>query len=72
VARSIDKTEIRLFKLDHVQGLRRIFLATKDAHGLYQNYGFKVTGTPANWMEVKNYDVYNKLDAELTDANSQS
>jgi len=42
----------------YVQGLRRICLATKDAHGLYQNYGFKVTDTPANWMEIKNYEVY--------------
>jgi RimJ/RimL family protein N-acetyltransferase len=42
----------------YVQGLRRICLATKDAHGLYQNCGFKVTDTPANWMEIKDYDVY--------------
>jgi Acetyltransferase (GNAT) domain len=41
----------------YVQGLRRICLATKDAHSLYQNYGFKVTDTPANWMEIKDYDV---------------
>ena len=42
----------------YVQGLRRICLATKNAHGFYQNYGFKVTDTPANWMEIKDYDVY--------------
>jgi hypothetical protein len=55
----------------YVQGLRRICLTTKDAHGLYQNYGFKVTGTPANWMEIKNYDVYEKLNLESTDAKPQ-
>ena len=53
----------------YVQGLRRICLATKDAHSLYEKYGFKVTDTPANWMEIKYYDVYKKLNAEPTNAN---
>lgn len=55
----------------YVRGLRRICLATKDAHGLYQNYGFKVTETPANWMEIKDYDVYKKLNVQPMDANRQ-
>jgi RimJ/RimL family protein N-acetyltransferase/N-acetylglutamate synthase-like GNAT family acetyltransferase len=55
----------------YVRGLRRICLATRDAHGLYQNYGFKVTDTPANWMEIKDYDVYRKLNAQPLDANPQ-
>lgn len=42
----------------YVQGLRRICLVTKDAHDLYQNIGFKTTDTPANWMEIRDYDVY--------------
>ena len=41
-----------------LQGLRRICLATKDAHELYKQYGFKVTETPQNWMEIKNNDIY--------------
>ncbi len=53
----------------YVQGLRRICLATKDGHSLYEKYGFKVTDTPANWMEIKYYDVYKKLNAEPTNAN---
>ena len=41
-----------------LQGLRRICLATKDAHKLYEKFGFKVTETPQNWMEIKNNDIY--------------
>ena len=41
-----------------LQGLRRICLATKDAHGLYEQFGFKVTETPQNWMEIKNNNIY--------------
>lgn len=44
-----------------LQKLRRICLATKDAHGLYQKYGFKVTETPGNWMEIKDNDLYKKM-----------
>lgn len=31
-------------------GLRRIMLATHDAHGLYEKIGFKRLGTPDKWM----------------------
>jgi hypothetical protein len=55
----------------YVQGLRRICLATKDAHGLYQHYGFKVTATPANWMEIKDVNIYKKLIAKPADAKPQ-
>lgn len=41
-----------------LQGLRRICLATKDAHALYEQFGFKVTETPQNWMEIKNNNIY--------------
>jgi N-acetylglutamate synthase-like GNAT family acetyltransferase len=43
-----------------LQGLRRICLATKDAHELYRQFGFKVTETPQNWMEIKDNDIYVK------------
>ncbi len=33
-------------------GLRRILLATKDAHGLYSQYGFKALEAPGHWMEL--------------------
>lgn len=34
--------------------LRRICLATKDAHDLYRKFGFEITKTPERWMEIKN------------------
>lgn len=34
-----------------VQGLRRWTLATKDAHGLYAQFGFQALETPESWME---------------------
>jgi GNAT superfamily N-acetyltransferase len=36
-----------------LQGLRRICLATHDAHELYKQFGFIVTKTPKNWLEIK-------------------
>lgn len=44
-----------------LQSLRRICLATKDAHGLYTQFNFKITETPQNWMEIKDNDTYLKL-----------
>ena len=34
-----------------LQGIRRFMLATRDAHGLYQQFGFVPLNTPENWME---------------------
>ncbi len=34
-----------------LQGLRRWMLATRDAHGLYQQYGFTALANPARIME---------------------
>ncbi len=34
-----------------LQGLRRWLLATKDAHGLYEQYGFASLKFPERWME---------------------
>lgn len=41
-----------------VQGLRRWLLATRDAHGLYAQYGWKTVANPDVWMEVHNPNVY--------------
>lgn len=40
--------------LEHpdLQGLRRWLLATRDAHGLYQQFGFKPMAAPERWMEI--------------------
>jgi GNAT superfamily N-acetyltransferase len=41
-----------------MQNLRRVCLATKDAHSLYTRFGFEITKTPTFWMEIKNNDIY--------------
>ena len=41
-----------------LQGLRRITLATRDAHGLYEQYGFKALAMPEIFMEAWNPNVY--------------
>jgi GNAT superfamily N-acetyltransferase len=41
--------------LEHpeAQGLRRILLATSDAHGLYRRFGFDALSNPERWMELR-------------------
>jgi len=41
-----------------LQGLRRWVLATRDAHGLYERYGFRVLVHPERWMELPAPDAY--------------
>ena len=41
-----------------LQGLRRILLGTRDAHGLYERFGFQPLADPARFMEVFRPDVY--------------
>ena len=41
-----------------LQGLRRFALATRDAHGLYEQYGFKVVVEPEKHMEIFHPDIY--------------
>ncbi len=43
-----------------LQGLRRILLATLDAHGLYQQFGFTPLAIPERWMNKHFPDVYKK------------
>lgn len=43
-----------------LQGLRRILLATKDAHGLYAQFGFTALAIPERWMNIHYPDVYKK------------
>ena len=35
-----------------LQGLRRWTLATRDAHGLYKQFGWHALGNSENWMEI--------------------
>ena len=36
-----------------LQGLRNFMLATRDAHGLYEKYGFTPLAEPARWMAIR-------------------
>ena len=48
--------------LDHprLQGLRRFTLATRDAHGLYAQFGFTPFDKPERWMERHAPDIYKR------------
>lgn len=41
-----------------LQGLRRFLLATKDAHGLYRQFGFTQLASPLRLMEIWKPDIY--------------
>ena len=45
-----------------LQGLRRWSLATRDAHGLYEKFGFKALPAPERCMERHDPDVYAKME----------
>jgi len=47
-----------LFDLDWVKGLRRVMLATRDAHGLYKQYGFTECKFPERLMELSRPNIY--------------
>ena len=47
-----------IFDHPDLYNLRRWMLITEDAHGLYENFGFKVISTPGKFMEIKNHGVY--------------
>jgi len=36
-----------------LQGMRRFLLATRDAHGLYAQFGFNAPAKPENFMEIR-------------------
>ena len=46
-----------------LQNLRRWMLATRDAHGLYAQFGFKSIEHPERLMEVVDLDVYRRLES---------
>ena len=43
-----------------LQGFRRLMLATRDAHGLYRQFGFSDLSFPERWMHIHNPGVYKK------------
>ena len=44
-----------------LQGLRRMVLATRDAHGFYAQYGFQPIKNPEMFMQIWNPNVYREL-----------
>ena len=47
-----------------LQGLRRFVLVTRDAHGLYEKFGFTSLAKPGNYMEKHWPDVYRRSPPE--------
>jgi len=43
-----------------LQGLRRMILVTKDAHGLYKQFGFTSLINVDRWMHILDQDVYKR------------
>ena len=46
-----------------LQGLRRVLLATADAHGLYAQFGFQGLAAPDRMMEIRNPPDWLQVDA---------
>jgi GNAT superfamily N-acetyltransferase len=53
-----------ILKHPDLQGLRRFTLATKDAHGLYEQFGFHTPKIPDRWMEIVKPGIYESGAAE--------
>ena len=51
--------------VDHpeLQGLRRVLLATRDAHGLYAQFGFQPLTQPESFMTIHKPDAYGAANA---------
>jgi GNAT superfamily N-acetyltransferase len=49
-----------ILKHESLQGLRRIVLTTRDAHGLYSQYGFVPLPIPERYMVIQDSDIYKK------------
>ena len=51
-----------LFDIEWVKGLRRIMLATKDAHDLYRKVGFTNSNYPERIMEIARPNIYGDME----------
>jgi RpiB/LacA/LacB family sugar-phosphate isomerase len=49
-----------IFAHEELQGLRRWSLATRDAHKLYQQFGFRALAAPDLWKEKHDPEIYAK------------
>lgn len=50
-----------IFSFEELKFLRRFILATKDAHGLYAQYGFNLLKNPDRFMEIARPDIYKQF-----------
>lgn len=52
--------QLMQYIMDHpqLQGLRRFMLASSNARGLYQKWGFQALGKPEIMMEINHPDIY--------------
>ena len=50
-----------ILDLPELQGLKRIMLATKDAHGLYTQFGFEPLDEPGKYMQINRPGIYASL-----------
>lgn len=41
-----------ILAIPEFKNIRRFMLATRDAHGLYEKFGFKPIANPERWMEI--------------------
>jgi GNAT superfamily N-acetyltransferase len=51
-----------LMNLDWVKGMRRVMLATLDAHGLYAQFGFTPISNPERLMVIARPTIYGHLE----------
>lgn len=49
-----------VFTHPQLQDLRRFCLGTRDAHKLYEQFGFYVIKKPEFWMEIKQENIYSR------------
>lgn len=54
-----------IFSTPGFEKFRRFILATRDAHGLYDQFGFKPLKAPEKFMEIAQPDIYKKLSIKL-------
>jgi GNAT superfamily N-acetyltransferase len=50
-----------IFSIDELKGFRRMVLVTRDAHTLYERYGFAQLKTPDTYMELHRPEVYSQV-----------
>ena len=48
----------RILHHPELQGLRRFILGTRDAHGLYEQFGFRALASPERFMEIHRPGIY--------------